>query len=233
MELSLAVAFAAGVVSFASPCVLALVPVYLAFLAEVAARSPGGTASRRAVFAQAALFSVGFSAVFITLGVSAGLLGVRLFAGPGVRQLVGLAVIVLGFLMTGAAGPVLDRLRPPIGATAPASGRRGRAFLLGALVAIGWTPCIGPVLGAILAMGASAQDAPAATLLMVAYSLGLALPFLVAAVALPRIQPLLNWLRRHHRSIAVVSGVAVMAVGILILFDAFTWLSGLFSGLWL
>jgi cytochrome c-type biogenesis protein len=233
MELSLAVAFAAGVVSFASPCVLALVPVYLAFLAEVAAGSPAGTASRRSVLVQAVLFSLGFSAVFITLGVSAGLLGVRLFAGPGVRQIVGIAVIVLGFLMTGAAGPVLDRFRPPISPSAPASGRSGRAFLLGALVAVGWTPCIGPVLGAILAMGASAQDAPAATLLMVAYSAGLALPFLVAAVALPRIQPLLEWLRRHHRSIAVVSGIAVMAVGVLILFDAFTWLSGLFSGLWL
>lgn len=233
MELSLAVAFAAGVVSFASPCVLALVPVYLAFLAEVAAGSPDGTASRRSVFVQAALFSLGFSAVFITLGVSAGLLGVRLFAGPGVRQIVGIAVIVLGFLMTGAAGPVLDRLRPPISPGAPAAGRRGRAVLLGALVAVGWTPCIGPVLGAILAMGASAQDAPAATVLMVAYSAGLALPFLLAAVALPRIQPLINWLRRHHRSIAVVSGIAVMAIGVLILFDAFTWLSGLFSGLWL
>jgi len=232
MQLTLGLAFLAGLVSFASPCVLALVPVYLAFLAEAAA-SPDGTASRRAVLWQAVLFSLGFSTVFIALGISVGLLGVSLFAGPFVRQVVGLVIIGLGILMTGLLGPVLERWRPPVVARPPAAGRRGRAFALGALLAIGWTPCIGPVLGAILALGASSQDAPAATLLLIAYSAGLALPFLAAAVALPRMRPVLDWLRRHHRIIAIVSGLAVIAVGVLIFLDAFTWMSGLFSGFFL
>ncbi len=104
-----------------------------------------------------------------------------------------------------------------------------RALGLGALVAVGWTPCIGPVLGAILAMGASTQDVAAATLLLVAYSAGLALPFLAAAAFLPRVKPAIGWLRAHERPIRVASGVAVMAVGALIVLDAFTALAGLFG----
>jgi cytochrome c-type biogenesis protein len=98
---------------------------------------------------------------------------------------------------------------------------------LGALVAIGWTPCIGPVLGAILAMGASSQDVLVAALLLVAYAAGLALPFLAAAAFLPRVRPALDWLRARERPIRIASGLAVVAVGVLIVLDAFTALAGL------
>jgi cytochrome c-type biogenesis protein len=228
VELSLALAFAAGVVSFITPCVLALVPVYLAVLAEAAV----GT---RSVLLPAGLFSLGFSIVFVLLGVSVGLIGMTLFREPVVRQIAGVIVIGLGLLMTGVFGPVLDRVPSPVG-LAPASGGAGgaggaapRALGLGALVAVGWTPCIGPVLGAILAMGASTQDVAAATLLLVAYSAGLALPFLVAAAFLPRVKPALGWLQAHERPIRIASGLAVMAVGVLIVLDAFTALAGLFG----
>ena len=226
MELSLALAFAAGVVSFLTPCVLALVPVYVAVLADAAV---GG----RSVLGPAALFALGFSIVFIVLGVSVGLIGMTLFREPIVRQVAGIIVIVLGLLMTGLFGPVLDRVPSPVG-LAPQSGASGpRALGLGALVAVGWTPCIGPVLGAILAMGASTQDVAAATLLLVAYSAGLALPFLAAAAFLPRVKPAIGWLRARERPIRVVSGVAVMAVGALIVLDAFTALAGLFGAFFL
>ena len=225
MELSLALAFAAGVASFITPCVLALVPVYLAVLAEAAVGD-------RSVLVPAALFSLGFSIVFILLGVSVGLIGMTLFREPAVRQVAGGIVIGLGLLMTGAFGPVLERVPSPVG-LAPASGGGGaagpRSLGLGALVAVGWTPCIGPVLGAILAMGASTQDVAAATLLLVAYSAGLALPFLLAAAFLPRVRPALGWLRVHERPIRIASGLAVMAVGVLIVVDAFTALAGLFG----
>ena len=253
MEISLALAFAAGVVSFVTPCVLALVPVYLAFLAEAAVSLPlpgaaSGTASggaaigaapgrgSTAVLAQAALFSLGFGTVFVALGISVGLLGAALFREPLVRQLVGVAVIVVGILMTGVAGPVLDRIPNPasgMAATALPSGRVARAAGLGGLVAVGWTPCIGPVLGAILAMGASTQDVAVAAVLLVAYSAGLAVPFLLAATFLPRVQPLLRWLRAHERPIRVVSGLAVAGVGVLIVLDAFTRLAGMFGQLFL
>lgn len=249
MELSLALAFAAGIVSFLTPCVLALVPVYLAFLAEAAVSAPaasvpgpdgaGAAVARRLaigsgpVFVQAVLFTLGFSAVFVLLGVSVGLVGAALFRDPLVRQLTGVVIIALGLLMTGIFGPVLDRLPRLAPSVDLPTGRAARALGLGALVAVGWTPCIGPVLGAILAMGASTQDVAAATVLLVAYAAGLAVPFLVAAAFLPRIYPALRWLRSHERPIRVVAGLAVVGIGLLVFLDAFTRLAGLFRGLFL
>lgn len=244
MEISLALAFLAGLVSFLSPCVLALVPIYLAFLAEAAASVPvpdgAGTAvlarpgiGARPVLVQAFLFTLGFSAVFVALGVSVGLVGAALFREPLVRQLAGVVIIVLGLLMTGLFGPILDRIPNPTPSVNLPAGRVTRALALGALVAVGWTPCIGPVLGAILAMGASTQDVATATVLLVAYSAGLAVPFLVAAAFLPRMRPVLRWLRAHQRPIRIASGLAVMGIGLLVFFDAFSRMAGLFGGFFL
>ena len=94
---------------------------------------------------------------------------------------------------------------------------------------MGWTPCIGPVLGTILTMGASANSGPAALILLASYSAGLALPFLAAAVALPRLRPVIALLRRSHRVVAVVAGVFIMLVGVLIVANAFWRIQGAFS----
>jgi cytochrome c-type biogenesis protein len=230
-DVSLALAFVAGVLSFISPCVLALVPVYLAFLGESAASDEQRQAGWRGpVFGQALLFVLGFSVLFILLGVSVGLLGGPLFGAdrPLVRQVAGALVIALGVVTTGVFGPVLDRLAvsAPMGLL-PAA-RSARAVSLGILVGIGWTPCIGAVLGAILTMGLSSQDVGVAALLLTAYSLGLAVPFLLAAVALPRMKPVLDWLRQHHQAVQVFSGLFIILTGILIFTDAFARMAGLF-----
>lgn len=233
MNVSLALAFAAGLISFVSPCVLALVPVYLAFLGETATVQGSGSAAltwRGPVFSQALLFVAGFSMLFVVLGTSIGLFGSMLFRVEGVRQVAGVAVIGIGLLTTGIFGPVLDRvMRIGVRTDLLPGARPARALALGALVAIGWTPCIGPLLGAILTMGASSQDAWVAALLLVAYSAGLALPFLAAALALPRMRPLLGALRRHHRLVQVVSGLFIMGVGVLILINAFARMARLFT----
>ena len=226
-EISLALAFAAGLLSFASPCVLALVPVYLAFLGEAVA----DTGEREPVIGQALLFVAGFSLVFIVLGTSVGLLGGALFRVTELRQAAGIAVIALGLVTTGVFGPILDRLRLGVRTDLLPAGRSTRSVALGALVGIGWTPCIGPVLGGILMMGASSQQALVATALLVAYSAGLAVPFLAAAVALPRLRPLIAALRRGHRYVAVVSGVFIMAIGVLILTNAFALIASFFTPL--
>lgn len=233
MDVSLAVAFAAGVLSFVSPCVLALVPVYLAFLGESATVAGPGAAAlnwRGPVFRQAFLFVAGFTVVFVLLGTSVGLFGSFLFRIDLARQLAGAVVIGIGLLTTGIFGPVLDRfMRIGVRTDRLPEARGARALALGALVAVGWTPCIGPVLGAILTMGASSRDAWVAAVLLVAYSAGLAVPFLAAALALPRIQPLLNALRRHHRAVQVISGLFIMGIGVLILTNAFARMAGLFT----
>ena len=233
MDVSLALAFAAGLLSFVSPCVLALVPVYLAFLGETASLTSAGPTIatwRGPVFSQALLFVLGFTALFVLLGTSFGFFGGFLFDIQGARQVAGLAVIGIGLLTTGVFGPIMDRLwRVNVQADRLPATRTVRALSLGALVAVGWTPCIGPVLGAILTMGSSSQDAFVAALLLVAYSIGLAVPFLVAALALPRIQPLLTVLRHHDRAIQVVSGLFIMGIGVLILTNAFARMAGLFT----
>ena len=233
MQVSLALAFAAGLLSFVSPCVLALVPVYLAFLGETATAADAGTATltwRGPVFSQALLFIAGFSVLFILLGTSVGLFGSFLFRIDGARQVAGILVIAIGLVTTGVFGPILDRfMRVGVRTDILPAARSARALALGGLVGIGWTPCIGPVLGAILTMGSTSQDAGVAALLLVAYSAGLAIPFLAAAVALPRLRPVLNLLRSHGRWVQVASGLFIMAMGVLILTNAFARMAGLFT----
>jgi cytochrome c-type biogenesis protein len=233
-DVSLALAFAAGVLSFISPCVLALVPVYLAFLGESAATASadGPTGGWHGpVMGQAALFVLGFSILFILLGVSVGLVGGPLLGTerPLVRQVAGAVIIALGVVTTGVFGPILDRLSvaPPM-QLLPAA-RSARAVSLGILVGVGWTPCIGAVLGTILTLGLSSQQVGVAALLLTAYSIGLAVPFLAAALALPRVKPAFDWLRRHHRAVQVISGLFIIFTGILIFTDAFTRMAGLFT----
>ncbi|MBA3587607.1 MAG: cytochrome c biogenesis protein CcdA [Chloroflexi bacterium] len=232
-EVTLGLAFAAGLISFVSPCVLALLPVYLAFLGDASvADGHRGTAvavTRTAILPQALLFIGGFTAVFVVLGTSIGLVGGPLFRIPELRQVAGIAVIVLGILTTGVFGPVLDRFRAGVDASALPAARFARSLALGAFVAVGWTPCIGPVLGAIFTMGASSGSAPAVFILLIAYSAGLALPFLAAALALPRLLPLLDWLRRHHRWVQVVSGTFIVVIGVMIFLNAFARLANLFT----
>jgi cytochrome c-type biogenesis protein len=230
-EVSIGVAVAAGLLSFISPCVLALLPVYLAFLGNVAVTDEGGTvtATRAQVLPQALLFVAGFSVLFVVLGTSIGLLGAPLFRIPEARQVVGVLVVVLGLLTTGVFGPVLDRLQVGVSPEWLPAARSTRALALGGLVAIGWTPCIGPVLGAIFTMGASSGSAPAVAVLLTAYSTGLAIPFVVAALAFPALCPLVGLLRRHHRVVQVVTGLLIVAIGVLIYLNAFATLAGLFT----
>lgn len=225
-EISLALAFAAGLLSFASPCVLALVPVYVAFLGDAA-----GATSGRPVIGQALLFVAGFSIVFVLLGASIGLIGGTLFRLNEVREAAGIAVIGLGLVTTGIFGPILDRMSVQVPTNLLPTGRSTRSLALGALVGIGWTPCIGAVLGGIFMMGASSQQALAAMALLIAYSAGLAVPFLAAALALPRLRPLMAVLRRGHRYVAVVSGIFIMGIGVLILTNAFASMASLFTPL--
>lgn len=238
-DVSLAIAFLAGFLSFVSPCVLALVPIYLAFLGQAAGERPisagGGAvvAARASVLPAAVLFVAGFGLVFILLGISVGVLGQAVFRVNEVRQAVGIAVIVVGIASMGWMDRLMARLRIGVDPSVLPAARGARAFGLGALVAVGWTPCIGPVLGVILTMGASSQDVAVAALLLVAYSLGLAVPFIAAAVALPRLEPLIGWLRRNHRGVQIVTGLFIVAVGVLIYANAFARLAGLFTfALW-
>lgn len=217
------VAFLAGLLSFLSPCVLPLVPTYLAYVG-------GSAGARRAVVLRnAGFFVLGFSLVFVAMGASASALGSVLREQQQALTLVGGAlVIAFGLVMLGVIRlPLLYRdTRRPLGPdTDPA--KPWGATALGAAFAFGWTPCIGPVLGAILTAAGAAGTLSSGVGLLAAYAAGFAVPFLLAAVALEpflrvsaRLRPWLPWLERG-------AGVLLLVVGVLMVSGAFTRLNAL------
>ena len=192
--LGLTVAFAAGLLSFLSPCVLPLVPSYIGFLTGMSL--PEVSERRRAALGHALLFVLGFSLVFILLGASATALGRALnYYQQWLQRIGGALIIGFGLVCLGVikVGFLTQERRvqvehKPVGYVG--------SVLVGMAFAAGWTPCIGPVLGAILGLAATSNDLTRGTLLLTAYSAGLAVPFLLAAVAL---ESFLGWFQRVRR----------------------------------
>jgi cytochrome c-type biogenesis protein len=206
-----AVAFSAGLLSFATPCVLPLVPAYLS---AIGARS---TDPRRALFASLP-FVLGFSLVFVALGASAGLAGGALTDHRlQLVKLSGIVIVAMGLVMVGLIRlPALDRSFAPGLGPARAS---GSSVLLGGAFGLAWTPCIGPVLGSILTLAATGATAARGAALLAAYAAGLAVPFMVAGVALGRVMSGARRVRDHYNVVRAVSGVVLIAAGLLVFFD--------------
>ena len=206
-------AVTAGALSFTSPCCLPLLPGYLAYMTAL----PDGTVSgRRLRLRAAALFVAGFSTVFTALGVAVGLAGASAARHiPELGRLAGVVLIIAGVLTTGLLRTplFLQRERRP-GLTRAPRGPAG-AFALGAAFAAGWSPCIGPVLASILAVSARAQTAGWGALLLLLYSLGLGVPFLVLAASADRSR-WLSALRRRSALVERAGGVLLAAVGLLL-----------------
>jgi cytochrome c-type biogenesis protein len=206
-----AVAFGAGVVSFCTPCVLPLVPAYLSAISI----RPGGP---RRSLAAALPFVIGFSAVFIVMGVLAGLAGGTLADHrEQLSKLSGIVIVAMGLAMLGLLPlPLLDRTMAP--AVEPAR-RSGSPLLLGGAFGLCFTPCVTPVLASLLALSASTATAARAGLLLAAYAAGLALPFLLAAVALGRTLAVFRVVRDRYDLVRAFSGVVLLAAGLLVFFD--------------
>ena len=222
--LGLFVAFAAGLLSFLSPCVLPLVPSYIGFLTGMSLPELSGR--RRAALAHALLLVAGFSVVLVVLGASATALGGALnYYQQWLQRIGGLLIIGFGLVCLGVIRlGFLSRERRVQVEHRPV-GYLGSA-LVGMAFGAGWTPCIGPVLGAILGLAATARDLSRGMLLLAAYSAGLAVPFLLAAVAL---DSFLDWFQRFRRYlpwVMRVSGVLLIFVGVLMATGEFTRLAG-------
>ena len=215
-----ALAFAAGFVSFASPCVLPLVPGYLSFVTAGAAVERRDRLADR--LSPILLFVAGFTIVFTLYGAFASTF-VQIFKGRTGQIVAGTVIIVLGLLLVAYAvgrgpialfaerRPLLDKARPGTAGALP----------LGMAFAAGWTPCVGPVLGAIVAIAAQGSAAWGAFLL-ICYSLGLGIPFIAIGLGAEWLTTSTRWVQRHYASIAVVSGSILVAVGILVATGEFT-----------
>jgi len=224
VEAKIALAFAAGLLSFATPCVLPLVPGYLA---AVSGAAPG--AAGRRVVAASLPFVAGFTAVFVALGAVAAATGG--LAGDNRRllmQVAGILVVCLGFAFMGLLPlPWLDRLAAP--ELVEGARRSGSSALLGAAFAVCAAPCVGPVLATILALASEEGTVAQGSLLLLVYSLGLALPFVLVGVGFARAMGAFRWLRDHYAVVRIVSGAILVAVGLLLFFDRWWWLNVAFD----
>lgn len=222
VELGLAVAFTAGVFSFLSPCVLPLVPSYLTFVTGMSLEDLQEGVNRKATFLHSLLFVTGFSAIFIVLGASASFLGQFLMLYEAwIARIGGLIIIVLGLHLAGVfrLTPLMREKRIHVN-DKPAGylGTLGVGMAFGA----GWTPCIGPILGAILTYAATVETMWAGVGLLAVYSLGLAVPFLIASLALDWFLQTFQRFRKWIPVVEKASGVLLIFLGLLLITGQFT-----------
>ncbi|MBF0507555.1 MAG: cytochrome c biogenesis protein CcdA [Deltaproteobacteria bacterium] len=228
-HVSLFIAFSAGVASFASPCVLPLIPSYLCFISglsfeDLTGETPGVRVRRQAMI-HSLLFIGGFSCVFILLGLSITLLGqIMARYQQVIRQVGGVIIILLGVYLTGVIRFKFLEFERRVHLQEKPVGYVG-SFLVGVTFAAGWTPCIGPILGAILIYAGTAQHIQTGLLLLTAYSLGLALPFLLSAVAITSFLSLFSRYKGVLRYVSPVSGVILILVGLAVFLDKLSWLA--------
>ena len=220
MEAKIPLAFVAGLVSFATPCVLPLVPGYLA----VVSGQEVGVGGRRVLLASLP-FVAGFTAVFVALGAAAAAAGGLFGENRELLLMVaGLFVVVLGFAMMGVLPlPFLDRLAAP--GLVQGARQTGSAALLGGAFGLCAAPCVGPVLASILALASEGQTVAQGTILLLVYSAGLAVPFLAVGVGVDRAMGAFRWLRDHYRTLRIVAGALLVGLGLLLFFDRFWWLN--------
>ena len=223
------IAFAGGLLSFLSPCVLPLVPGYLSLMSGVSIdhlKGQGGSrsAARRAVIINSVAFNLGLSVIFLALGATAGLVGSAIISNVWVRVIGGLVIIIFGLHLIG-----LLKIKYLYRDTRQFSSEKPRGVLgsltLGIAFAAGWTPCIGPILGGIIGLAATSGGWKGGLILSAFYSAGLAVPFLVTGLGINQFLSFYSRFRRHLHKVEVVSGVILILIGALVMTNRVTLLA--------
>ena len=219
-EVSYPIAFGAGIAAFISPCVLPLVPIYIANIGGVVSLS--AEAKRRTVFIHTISFVIGFSIIYILMGASVGLVG--MFIPNDILRIIGGVILIL-FGIYLLAALKIPKLNFETSLSRPFWGKVGylRSALMGAVFSVGIGTCAYGTLGLILTMAANSQTAANGALLLTVYSIGLGLPFIAVGLALGSALPVLRWLRRHSTYISIVSSILLIVVGSLMLANIITY----------
>jgi len=230
MQISLfnvVIAFAGGLLSFLSPCVLPLVPGYISLMSGVSIdhlKSEGGSTARRAVILNSLAFNAGLSVIFLALGGTAGLLGAAIINNVWVRVIGGLVIIVFGLHLIG-----LLKIKYLYKDTRQFSNEKPHGMLgslaLGIAFAAGWTPCIGPILGGIIGLAATSGGWKGGLILSAFYSAGLAVPFLITGLGINQFLSFYSRFRQHLHKVEVVSGVILILIGVLVMSNRVTLLA--------
>jgi cytochrome c-type biogenesis protein len=227
-------AVTAGLISFVSPCVLPVVPAYLSFVSgmsieEMRSSTAVGLGKRRRVLMNCLAFVAGFSLVFIALGASATTVGAFLLEKSKIlSQVAGIVIVIFGLNTMGILKIPFLNYERRFHQNTKAAGLVG-SFIVGLAFAFGWTPCIGPILGAILGVASTRETVGEGMVLLSAYSLGLGVPFLLAGLSVDRFFQVSSHFKKQFQVIQVVSGVFMVIVGWMIFFNVFQGLSNSFS----
>src|SRR5215216_5637947 len=217
ITLNIAISFAAGILSFLSPCVLPLVPGYISLISGVSIDGlKEGTTNRRAVIINSLAFNAGLSVIFLVLGTTAGLVGAAITSNPWVRIIGGLVIIAFGLQLIGLLKISALYKDTRIFSDDKPRGALGSAAL-GIAFAAGWTPCIGPILGGIIGLAATSGGWRSGLVLSAFYSAGLAVPFLLTGLGINQFLSFYKNFRRHLHKVEVVSGVVLIIVGLLVM----------------
>lgn len=231
-QINIGVAFVAGLVSFLSPCVLPLVPIYLAQLVGQSVYQSVGekqfSSARLVTFLHASLFVLGFTLAFVALGATASTLGSFLRTQQFLlRQIGGVLLVLVGLHLTGLLKiPLLYwQKRFEFRPTRPSY---AASILTGVVFAIGWSPCVGPILGVILALAGQAATLKQGVILLLVYSLGLGVPFLLLGLGLNQVSKILKWFKPHLAKIEIGTGVLMIVAGVAIFFNMLLQFSALF-----
>jgi len=221
------IAFAGGLLSFLSPCVLPLVPGYISLMSGVSIdhlKGEGASGSRKAVIANSLAFNAGLSVIFLALGGTAGLVGATIINNVWVRVIGGAVIIIFGLHLIG-----LLKIKYLYKDTRQFSNEKPHGMLgsltLGIAFAAGWTPCIGPILGGIIGLAATSGGWKGGLILSAFYSAGLAVPFLVTGLAINQFLGFYAKFRRHLHKVEVVSGIILILIGMLVMSNRVTWLA--------
>lgn len=235
-EVSLPLAFFGGILSFISPCVLPLVPSYISFVTGISFEeltNDSGKELKKVILKNSLMFILGFSTVFVViLGSSAQLFGSLFMEYQDVvRKIGGLVIILLGVHIIGIINfSILQRDKRLHFFKEKPSGLLG-SFLVGIGFAAGWTPCIGPILSAIFAVAATSENPWSGTFLFIAYSIGLAIPFLLTSLGINTFLKHFNKLKRHMRIISIVTGIFLIVTGVLIFSNSLGIIAGYLNNL--
>jgi cytochrome c-type biogenesis protein len=226
-QVTYAAALIAGILSFISPCVLPLIPGYISFvsgasLEEIRGGAATSAASRRTVLLTSLAFVLGFSIVFIALGATASAVGKLVMRNlPLLGKIAGAVIIIFGLHTMGVFRLGFLEMEKRAHAQAKPATLVGAMFV-GVAFAFGWTPCIGPILAAILAVAGSRDSVREGVLLLSVYSLGLAIPFILTSLAIDRFFALTSRIRKHYHTIEMVSGGLLVGIGLLIFTNRLT-----------
>ncbi len=224
MQITIFIAFGYGLLSFLSPCILPLLPVYVASLTGPEIFEDKAKRKRLSIFIHSLSFVIGFSTVFTLWGAGSGLIGAALVGHLSVvRQVAGVLLIVFGLAMLAALKIPWLNYERRLNLSVPTAGGYLRSFLVGAVFPVAWIPCTSWVLGGILLLAGTSQTAWQGAYLLAIYSLGLGLPFLALGAAFSFITPIVKTINRYSTWVYVVSGLLLIAVGILVLTDKLIW----------